>query len=102
MGYEQQPVLPAITAPPQLLRYPLRSHHKIVTQFLFKLLPLPMNELTSALVTVIASVSMSDIDRNNSVTVTLITDPFGPSFTETIIVSGIHPTLSLDLQYDVN
>jgi hypothetical protein len=45
-------------------------------------------------------VARSDIDRNNSVTVTFSTDPFGPYFPETIAVSGIHLTLGLDLQYD--
>jgi hypothetical protein len=102
MGYEQQPVLPSIATPPQLPWYPLRSRHKKVTQFLCKLIPLPMKEFTSAPVAVIASVAVSDIDRNNSVTVTFSTDPLRPSFPETIVVSGIHPTLGLDLQYDVD
>jgi hypothetical protein len=84
MGYGQEPVLPAlITVPPQLL-------------------PLPMNEFTSAPAADIASVSASDIDLSSSVTVTFSTDPFGHSFPETIIVSGIHPTLGLFLHYDVN
>jgi hypothetical protein len=56
-----------------------------------------MNEFTSALVAVIASITVYDIDCNNSVTVTFSTDPFGPSFPETIIVSGLHPALNLDL-----
>jgi hypothetical protein len=89
-----------IITPPQLSRYPLPSRHKTVTPFLFKIL-LPMNEFTSAPVTVVASIAMSDIDRNNSATVTFSTDHFVPSFTETIIVSGIRPILGLDLQYDV-
>jgi hypothetical protein len=45
---------------------------------------------------------MSEIDRNNSVTVTFSTNPFGPYFPETMVVSGIHPTLGLDLQYNAN
>jgi hypothetical protein len=61
-----------------------------------------MNEFTSAPVAVIASASASDIDRNSSVTVTFSTDPFGQSSPETIIVSGIHPTLGLVLHYDVD
>jgi hypothetical protein len=61
-----------------------------------------MNEFTSAQDAVIASVSASDIDRNSSVTVTFSTDPFGQSFPDTIIVSGIHPTLGLVLHYDVD
>jgi hypothetical protein len=61
-----------------------------------------MNELTSAPVAVITSVSASDIDRNSSVTVTFSTNPFGQSFPETIIVYGIHPTLILVLHYDVD
>jgi hypothetical protein len=67
-----------------------------------KLLPLPINEFTSALFTVIASVTTSDIDRNNSVTITFCTDIFGPSFPETILVSCIHPTIGLELHYDIN
>jgi hypothetical protein len=61
-----------------------------------------MNEFTSAPFDDISSVVISDIDHNNSVTVTFSTDPFGPIFPETIVVSGIHPTLSLDLKYDVD
>jgi hypothetical protein len=102
MGYDQEPVLPAsITVPPKS-RYPFCSRHSSVTPLLCKLLPLPMNEFTYTPVAVIASVSASDIDRNNSVTVTFSTDPFGQSFPETIIVSGIHPTLGLVLHYDVD
>jgi hypothetical protein len=61
-----------------------------------------MNEFTSAPVAVVDSVTTSDIDRKSSVTVTFSTDPFGPSFPKTIIVSGIHPTIILDLHYGVN
>jgi hypothetical protein len=61
-----------------------------------------MKEFTSAPVTGIASITTSDIDRNNSNTVTFSTDPFEPSFPKTIIVSGIHPALGLDLRYDVD
>jgi hypothetical protein len=46
-----------------------------------------MHEFTAAPVAVAASLTES-------------TDPFGPSFPETIPVSGIHPTLGLDLHYD--
>jgi hypothetical protein len=102
MGYAQQPVLPAITTPSQLSRYPLRSRHKIVTPFLYKLLPLPMNESTSAPVAAIASIAMSDICPSTNATVTFSTDPSGPYFTETIIVSGIHPSFGLDLQYYID
>jgi hypothetical protein len=56
-----------------------------------------MNEFTYVPVTVVASVATSDIDRNDSVTVTFSTDPFGPYFPETIVVSGIHQALGLDL-----
>jgi hypothetical protein len=102
MGYDQEPVLPALITVPPKSRYPFRSRHNSVTPFLCKLLPLPMNEFTSAPVAVIASVSASDIDRNSSVTVTFITDPFGQLSPETIIISGIHPTLGLVLHYDVD
>jgi hypothetical protein len=102
MVYEQEHVLPAITSPPPLPRYPLRSRYKSVTPFFCKLLPLPTNEFTSAPLAVVASVTISDIDRNKSVTVTFSTDPFGPSFPETIFVSGIHPTLGLALHYNID
>jgi hypothetical protein len=52
--------------------------------------------------TVITAVTTWDIDRNDSITVTFSTDPFGPSFPETMFVSGIHPTLGLNLHYDVD
>jgi hypothetical protein len=48
MGYYQRSVVPVITTPPPLSRYPMRSQHKTVTPFLCKLIPLPMNEFTSA------------------------------------------------------
>jgi hypothetical protein len=102
MGYGHKPVLPAIATPPPLSRYLLFSRHNTATPFLCKLLTLPMNEFNSAPFAVITSVTTSAIDHNNSVTVTFSTDPFGPSFPETILVSGIHPTLGLDLHYDVD
>jgi hypothetical protein len=102
MGYDQEPVLPEITTAPPKSRYLSRSCHKSVTPFLCKLLPLPMNEFTPSPVAVIASATASDIDHNSSMTVTFITDPFVQSFPETIIVSGIHPTLDLVLHYDVD
>jgi hypothetical protein len=102
MGYEQQPVFLVITTLPPLSRYPLRYRHKTVKPFMCKLLPLPMNEFTSALFAVIASIMTSDIDRNTSVTFNLVTDPFGPLFPETILVSGIHSMLILDLHYDIH
>jgi hypothetical protein len=95
MGYDQEPAIPALTTEPLKSRYPSRSRHKSVTPLLCKLLSLPMNEFTSTPVTVIASATASDIDRNSSVTITFSTDPFGQSFPETIIVYGIHPTLGL-------
>jgi hypothetical protein len=69
--------------------------------FYSKLLPLPMNEFIYAPVDLITSVATSDIDCNSSGTVTFSTDTFGPLFPKTIIVSGIHLTLGLDLHNDV-
>jgi hypothetical protein len=86
----------------RLARYLLRSRHKSVTPFVCKLIPLPMNEFTSAPFAIITAATTSDIDRNNSVTVTFSTDPFGPSFPETIFVSVIHPTFGLNLHYDID
>jgi hypothetical protein len=102
MGYDQEHVLPALITVPPKSHYPLRSRHNFVSPLLCKLLPLPMNEFTSAPVAVIASVSASDINRNISVTVTFSTDPFGKSFPETVIVSVIHPMFGLILHYDVD
>jgi hypothetical protein len=102
IGYEKEPLLPAIITPPPMLRYPLRSSHTSVISFVCKLLPLPMNEFTSAPFTVITSVTTSDIDRNDGVTINFSTDPFGPSFPGTIFVSSIHPTLGLNLHYNVD
>jgi hypothetical protein len=92
MGYDQQHLLPAIITLPSLSQYPLCSLHKPLAPFYSKLLPLPMNEFAG-----VTPVTISDVDRNNSVTVTYSTYPFGPSFPKTIIVSGIHPILGLDL-----
>jgi hypothetical protein len=102
MCYDQEPVLPELITVPLKSRYPFRSRHNSVTPFLCKLVPLPINEFTSVPVAVIASVSVSDIDRKGSATVTFSTDPFGKSIPETIIVSGIHLTLGLVLHYDVD
>jgi hypothetical protein len=102
MGYDQETVLPALINVLPKSRFPFRSRHNSMTPLLCKLLPLPMNEFTSAPFAVIASVSASDIERNNSVTVTFSTDPFGQSYPETIIFSGIHPTIGLVFHYDVN
>jgi hypothetical protein len=102
MGSDQEPVLPALTTAPPKSRYPSRSHHNSVTPLLCKLLPLPVNEFTSAPVAAIGYATTSGIDRNSSVTVTFSTNPFGQFFPETIIVSGIHPTLGLVLHYSVD
>jgi hypothetical protein len=102
MGYEQESALPAITTPPPVSRYPRRLRHKSVTPFVCKFCPLPMNEFTFSPFPVTASVTTSNIDRNDSATVTFSTDTFGPSFPETIFVSGIHPALGLNLHYYVD
>jgi hypothetical protein len=102
VGYEQQSVLLALTTPPLLSRYLLRSRHKSAMPFFCKLIPLPQNEFLSAPIAVIAYISTSDINHNKNVTVTFSIDSFGPSFPETIIISGIHPTLGLDIHYDVD
>jgi hypothetical protein len=81
---------------------PLRSRHKSVTSFVCKLLPLPTNEFTSTPLAVITSVTTSDIDRNDSVTVTLAQIPLGRLSQKQFFVSGIHPTFGLNLHYDVN
>jgi hypothetical protein len=102
MGYELRPLIPVIVTPPPLLWCPICSLHKPVIPFYSKILPRPMNEFMPDLVAVVTTLSTSDMDHNNSVTVTFITDPFGPSFPETILVPGIHLTLGIDLHYDVD
>jgi hypothetical protein len=82
-----------------IFQYPLRCKAFPLTPFIFKLFPLPMNEFTAALVAVAASLTASGIARIDGVTFTFSTDPYGLSFPEMIPVSGIHPTLGLDLHY---
>jgi hypothetical protein len=84
--------------------YPKRSHHKYITPLSCTLIPFSLHEFTPAPVAVAASLAASsrplhgsDVHRNDGITVTFSTDPFGPSFSETISVSGIHPSLSLEL-----
>jgi hypothetical protein len=97
MGYDPPPLIPAIITPPSLSRYPLRPLHKPVMPLYRKILPLPINKFMSAPVAVVATLSTSDIDCNNSVTITFSTYPIGPPFPKTILFSSIHPTLGLDL-----
>jgi hypothetical protein len=61
-----------------------------------------MNEFTAAPVSVAASLTASDTARSDGIMVAFSKDPFGPSFTEMILVSSIHPTLGLDLHYDTD
>jgi hypothetical protein len=63
---------------------------------------LPINEFTDTPITVAASLTASDIAHIDDIMVTFSTDPFGPSFPETIVVSGINPTLGLDLHYETD
>jgi hypothetical protein len=76
MGYDLTPFPTVIITPPPRLQYPLYSLNKPVTPFYSKLIPLPMNEFTSAPAAVVTTLITSDIDHNNIVTVTFSTDPF--------------------------
>jgi hypothetical protein len=104
MGYDI-PSLPLVPLQlSQFALYPKRSHHKCITPFSCTMIPLPLHEFTPAPVAVAASLAASsralhgsDVHRNDGITVTFSTDPFGPSFPETISVSGIHPSLGLEL-----
>jgi hypothetical protein len=89
--------------------YPKRSQNKCITPSSCTLIPLSLHEFTPAPVAVAASVTTSsrplhasDVHRNDGITVTLSTDPFGPSFPETIPVSGIHPSLGLEIRHDMD
>jgi hypothetical protein len=89
--------------------YPPWSQHKCINPLSCTLIPLPLHEFTTAPLKVAASLATtsrplhdSDVHCNDDITVTFSTNPFGPSFPETIAVSGIHPTLGLDIQHDVD
>jgi hypothetical protein len=89
--------------------YPTRSRNKCITPLPCTLIPLPLHEFTPAPVAVASSLATtsrplheSDVHRDDGTTVTSITNPFGPSFLETISVSGINPTLGLDIRHDMD
>jgi hypothetical protein len=109
MGYDipSLPLVPLQPLKPSV--YPTWSQHKCITPLSCPLIPLPLHEFTPAPVAVAASLAAtsrplrdSDVHRNDGITVTFSTDPFGPSFPEKITVSGIHPTLGLDNRHDVD
>jgi hypothetical protein len=108
MGYDipSLPLVPLQSS--QFAIYPKWSHHKCITPLSCTLIPLPLHEFTPAPVAVAASLAASsrplhgsDVHRYDGITVTFSTDPFGPSFPETISVSGIHPSLGLELRHDM-
>jgi hypothetical protein len=106
MGYDI-PSLPLVPLQlSQFAMYPKRSQHKCITPLSCTMNPLPLHEFTPAPVAVAASLAASsrppcgsDVHRNDGITVTCSTDPFGPSFPEKISVSGIHPSLGLELRH---
>jgi hypothetical protein len=109
MGYDipSLPLVPLQSS--QFAMYPKRSQNKCITPSSCTLIPLPLHEFTPAPVTVAASVAASsrplhasDVHRNDGITVTFSTDPFGPSFPETIPVSGIHPSLGIEIRHDMD
>jgi hypothetical protein len=83
---------------------------KIITPFYSTFIPISLHEFTSAPGVVAASLvatkaplpKASEIHRDDSITVTFSSDPFGSSFPETILLSGIHPTIGLDIQNGVD
>jgi hypothetical protein len=84
--------------------YPTYSQHKCIT-----LIPLPLREFTPAPIIVAASLAAtsrppddSNVHHNDGIMVIVSTDPFGPSFLETITLSGIHPTLGVNVRHDVD
>jgi hypothetical protein len=93
----------------QFTMYPKRPHHKCITPLSCTMIPLPLHEFTPYPVTVAASLAASsrprhgsDVHRNDGTTVTFSADLFGPSFTETISISGIHPSLGLELRHSMD
>jgi hypothetical protein len=109
MGYK----IPSFTIVPlQSLKpsvYPTWYQHKCIYPLSCTLIPLPLHEFTPAPIAVKYSLAAtsrmlhdSDVHRNDGITVTFSTDPFGPSFPETITVSGIHPNLGIDIRHDVD
>jgi hypothetical protein len=103
MGYEMPtPLISNIGTPTPISQYPPRCKTLPPKTFICKFFPLPMNEFTATPVAVAVLLTASDIARIDGIMVTFSTDPFGPSFPETTLVSGIHPTLSLDLHYDTD
>jgi hypothetical protein len=108
MGYDipSLPLVPLQSS--QFAMYPKRSQKKCITPLLCTLIPLLLHEFTPAPapVAVTASVAASsrplhasDVHRNDGITVNFSTDLYGPSFTETIPVSGIHPSLGLEIRH---
>jgi hypothetical protein len=89
--------------------YPIWSQHKCIIPLACTLIPLPLHELTPVPVAVAASLAATsrplhdpDIHINDGITVISSTDPFVPSFPDTIAVSGIHPTLGIVIRHDVD
>jgi hypothetical protein len=109
MGYNI-PSLPLVPLqPPKPSVYPTRSRHKCITPLPCILILPPLHKFTPTPVAVAASLAVtsrplhaSDVHRNDGIAMTLSTDPFGPSFPETIYVSGIHPTLGIDIRHDMD
>jgi hypothetical protein len=107
MGYDIPSLPLVLLQPPKPPVYPTRSRHKYITPLPCTLITLSLHEFTPAPVAVAASVAAkscplhdSDVHRNDGIMVTFSTDQFGPSFPETISVSGIHSTLGLDIRHD--
>jgi hypothetical protein len=109
VGYDipSLPLVPLQSS--QFAMYPKRSHHKCITPLSCTLISLPLHEFTPAPVAFAASLAASsrplhgsDVHCNYGITVTFSTDPFGPSFPETISISGIHPSLGLELRHDMD
>jgi hypothetical protein len=104
MGYDipSLPLVPLQPLTPSV--YPTWSQHKCITPLSCTPIPLPLHEFTPAPVAVAASLAAtsrplhnSDVQGNDGTRVISSTYPFGPSFPETITVSGIHRTLGLDI-----
>jgi hypothetical protein len=109
MGYDipSLPLIPLQPLKPSV--YPTWSRHKCIAPLSCTLIPLPLHEFTPAPVAVEASLAPtsrllhdSDVHHNDGIIVTFSTDPFGTLFPEKISVSGIHPTLGLDIRHGMD
>jgi hypothetical protein len=109
MGYGIPPLSLVPLQPLKPSVYHTWSQHKCINPLSCTLIPLPLHDFTPSPIAVAASLVTTsrplhdpDVHHNDSIMVTFSTDPFGPSFPGTIMVSGIYPTLGLTIRHDLD